>query len=59
MLSADILQLSTYLKSGAFINNIKYRLAINVHNINFNYYIIVNITYINNKLVLYIVNKGT
>ena len=45
MLSADILQLSTYLKLGAFINNIKYGLTVNVYNINNNTVVEINIIF--------------
>ena len=43
MLGADILQLFTYLKSGAFINSIKYGLTINIYNINNNIAVKINI----------------
>ena len=43
MLSADILQLFTCLKLGAFINNIKYRLTVNIYNINNNIVIKINV----------------
>ena len=43
ILNTNILQLFTYLKLGAFINNIKYRPAVNIYNINNNTVVKVNI----------------
>ena len=43
MFSTNILQPSTYLKLGAFINDIKYKLTINIYNVNNNIVVKINV----------------